>query len=94
MKQTVSILLAWTMWIHTQGPKLNSWTQIGGFAGERQCIESLDEKLTVWKVFKDARFNGNSVTFTGNNTTMSYLCLPENETPRKNDIRKPPPEKR
>lgn len=94
MKQTVFLLLAWVMWIHTQGPKTDSWSQIAGYAGERQCIESLDEKLGTWKAFNDARFNGNSVTFTGNKTTMTYICLPESETPRKNEARKRPPAKR
>ncbi|MBM4263473.1 MAG: hypothetical protein FJ145_18840 [Deltaproteobacteria bacterium] len=94
MKHTISILIAWILWIHTQAPKTDSWTQISGFVGEKQCIENLDEKLGTWKAFKDARFNGNSVTFAGSKTTVTYLCLPENEAPRKAEARKRPPAKR
>ena len=43
----------------------------------------MKDKLEVWKQFKDSKFGKNSVTFTNNNTTMSYVCLPEAEEPRK-----------
>lgn len=43
----------------------------------------MKEKLDTWRQFKDAKFASNSVTFTGNNSTMSYLCLPDAEDPRK-----------
>jgi hypothetical protein len=41
------------------------------------------EKLDTWRQFKDAKFDGNTVSFTGNNSSMTYLCLPENEEPKK-----------
>ena len=47
----------------------------------------MKEKLDVWRTFKDAKFTKNSVTFTGNKSTMTYLCLPDSEDPR----RKPKP---
>jgi hypothetical protein len=75
--------LAWTMWIRTQGPTADSWTPAPGFATQQRCAASIKEKLDTWRQFKDATFGDNSVTFTGNNTTMSYYCLPENEDPRK-----------
>jgi hypothetical protein len=43
----------------------------------------MKDKLDMWRQFKDAKFSGNSVTFTTNNSSMTYLCLPENEDPRK-----------
>ena len=43
----------------------------------------MKDKLEVWKQFKDSKFGKNSVTFTNNNTTMSDVCLPEAEEPRK-----------
>jgi hypothetical protein len=43
----------------------------------------MKEKLDLWKQFQDSKFGKNSVTFTNNNTTMSYFCLPEAEDPRK-----------
>jgi len=60
-----------------------------GFANEQQCLANMKEKLDVWRQFKDAKFTKNSVTFAGNRTTMTYLCLPDSEDPR----RKPKPEK-
>jgi hypothetical protein len=56
---------------------------MSGFVSEPQCAANMKEKLDVWKVFSDAKFNGNSVTFTGNKTTVSYLCLPDTDDPRK-----------
>jgi len=49
----------------------------------------MKEKLDTWKQFKDAKFGADSVTFTSNNTSMSYICLPDAEDPRK----APAPEK-
>jgi len=49
----------------------------------------MKDKLDLWRQFKDAKFEGNSVTFTGNNSTMTYVCLPEADDPRK----APAPEK-
>ena len=47
------------------------------------ALDIVKEKLDMWRQFKDAKFDGNSVTFTNNNSSMIYLCLPENEDPRK-----------
>jgi hypothetical protein len=52
-------------------------------ASQEKCQASVKEKLDMWRQFKDAKFDGNSVTFTNNNSSMIYLCLPENEDPRK-----------
>lgn len=76
------ILLAWVLWIRTQGPAVNDWTGVSGFATEQQCLANLKEKLDTWKQFKDAKFAKNIVTFTGNNTTMTYQCLHDSEDPR------------
>ena len=77
------ILLAWVLWIRTQGPGVNDWTGAGGFATEQRCLDNVKEKLDTWKQFKDAKFAKNMVIFTGNNTTMTYRCLPDDEDPRK-----------
>jgi len=53
------------------------------------CEASIKDKLDTWRQFKDAKFDGNSVTFTTNNSTMTYLCLPDNEDPRKGKTAKP-----
>ena len=79
----VSLLIVWVMWIRTEGPTADDWTQMSGFISEAQCTSNMKEKLDVWQRFKDAKFAGNSVTFTENKTTVSYLCLPDNEDPRK-----------
>ena len=79
----VIIVLAWVLWIRTQGPAVNDWTGVGGFATERQCLANLKEKLDTWKHFQDAKFGKNMVTFTGNNTTMTYYCLTDSEDPRR-----------
>jgi hypothetical protein len=75
--------LTWTMWIRTQSPTSDTWNAAPGLPTQEKCAASVKEKLDMWRQFKDATFTDNSVTFTGNNTTMSYLCLPENEDPRK-----------
>lgn len=49
----------------------------------------MKEKLDMWRQFKDAKFGQNSVTFTSNNSTLSYLCLPDAEDPRKPKPAKP-----
>ena len=43
----------------------------------------MKDKLDMWRQFKDAKFEGNTVTFTSNNSSMTYLCLPESEDPRR-----------
>jgi hypothetical protein len=79
----VSLLIVWVMWIRTEGPTADDWTQMSGFISEAQCTSNMKEKLDVWRRFKDAKFAENSVTFTENKTTVSYLCLPDTEDPRK-----------
>jgi hypothetical protein len=76
-------VMAWTLWIRTQSPTSDSWNPAPGFANQQRCAASMKEKLDMWRQFNDAKFGDNSVTFTSNNTTMSYYCLPENEDPRK-----------
>ena len=80
------VVVAWVLWIRTQGPNGDDWTGLSGFGTEQQCEANLKEKMDTWKQFKDATFNKNAVTFSGNNTTMTYQCLPDSEDPR----RKPP----
>jgi hypothetical protein len=77
------VLLGWVLWIRTQGPTVDDWTGTGGFGNEQQCLTNVKEKMDTWKQFKDAKFVKNTVTFTGNNTTMTYQCLPDSEDPRK-----------
>ena len=78
----LSLLLAWVLWIQNQSPTAEDWTGLSGFASEEKCLANMKEKLDTWRQFKDAKFNKNSVTFTGNNATMVYLCLPDTEDPR------------
>ena len=79
----VGLVVVWVLWIRTVGPTADDWTQQSGFFNEAQCASSMKEKLDVWRRFKDAKFSGDSVTFTENKTTVSYMCLPDNEDPRK-----------
>ena len=58
-----------------------------GFNSRETCAANAKEKLAVRRQFKDAVINDNTVSFTDNNTTMTYVCLTENEDPR----RKPKP---
>ena len=82
------LLIAWVLWIRTQGPAMDDWTQQVGFISEAQCASSMKEKLDVWRPFKDAKFTANGVTFTDTKMTMSYLCLPDTEDPRKGKLPK------
>jgi hypothetical protein len=77
------LLLAWTLWTRTQSPTSDSWVAEPGFATPDKCQASMKDKLETWKQFKDSKFVKNSVTFTGNDTTMTYFCLSESEDPRK-----------
>jgi len=88
----VVLVLLWTLWTRTETPTSDSWTPAPGFGSEEKCRASMKEKLDLWKQFKDAKFGSDSVTFTSNNTTMSYLCLPETEDPRR-DAKTPKPQK-
>lgn len=80
---TLVLVLIWTMWIRTQTPTSDSWNPAPGFPNQEKCEASIKEKLNIWRQFKDAVFSGNTVTFTSNNSTMIYLCLPDNQDPRK-----------
>ena len=77
------LLLMWVLWTRTKGPTSDSWSAASGFASQEKCLASMQEKLEVWRHFQDAIFTKNSVTFTGNNSSLAYLCLPDNEDPRK-----------
>jgi hypothetical protein len=79
----ISILLLWTLWTRTQTPTSDSWLPAPGLATQEKCQASIKDKLDMWRQFKDAKFDGNSVTFMSNNSSMTYLCLPETEDPRK-----------
>ena len=89
----VIFLVAWTLWIRTQTPTSDSWNATPGLPNQEKCAASIKEKLDTWRQFKDAVFNGNSVTFTGNNSTMTYLCLPDNEDPRNTPAKPVKPQK-
>jgi hypothetical protein len=82
-KSGLVLAIAWTLWIRTQSPTSDTWNAAPGLPSPQRCAASIKEKLDVWRQFKDAVFGENTVTFTTNNTTMSYLCLPEAEDPRK-----------
>ncbi|HEX2932840.1 MAG TPA: hypothetical protein VHV54_24135 [Candidatus Binatia bacterium] len=83
----LALLLAWTLWTRTQTATSDSWLPAPGLASQEKCQASIKDKLDTWRQFKDAKFTGNSVTFTSNNSSMSYVCLPDSEDPRK----APPP---
>ncbi len=78
----LGFLLAWVLWTRTQGPTTDDWTAASGFLTKEQCEANMKEKLDVWRAFKDAKFTKNSVTFTDNNSMMTFLCLPDTEDPR------------
>ena len=82
------MLLMWVLWTRSSGPAPDSWTGTSGFASEDNCLASVKEKLEVWRHFKDAKFTKNSVMFTGNNSSLTYQCLPDNEDPRKGRTKK------
>jgi hypothetical protein len=79
----LGLLLTWTLWTRTQSPTSDTWVAAPGLASQAKCEASMKEKLDLWRQFKDSKFGKDSVTFTNNNTTMSYFCLPEAEDPRK-----------
>jgi hypothetical protein len=78
-----TLLLLWTLWTRTQTATSDSWVPEPGFTSSEYCQATMKEKLDMWRQFKDAQFDGNTVTFTSNNSSMTYLCSPENEDPRK-----------
>jgi len=79
----LTLLLTWTLWIRTISPTSDTWSPAPGLASEDKCLASLKEKLDMWKQFKDARFEKNTVLFSSNNSSMTYVCLPDGEDPRK-----------
>jgi hypothetical protein len=79
----LAVLIAWVLWIRTQGPKADSWNALPGFKGREQCAANMKEKLAVWRQFKDAVIGDNTVTFTQSNTTMTYICLSDDDDPRR-----------
>jgi hypothetical protein len=86
MKQrraSMLIILAWVLWIRTNGLSGSSWLAQPGFRSEQQCLASIKEKMDVWRQFKDARMTNDTVIFMGNNTSMSYYCLTDTQDPRR-----------
>ena len=83
------LVLLWTLWTRTQTVTSDTWAPAPGLPSQEKCQASMKDKLDLWRQFKDAKFEGNSVRFTNNNSTMTYVCLPEADDPRK----APPPEK-
>jgi hypothetical protein len=83
----LAMTISWVLWIRTQSPTSDSWNALPGFKNREQCAVNAKEKLAVWRQFKDAVISDMTVTFTENNTTMTYICLSEDEDPR----RKPKP---
>ncbi len=79
----LTLLLTWTLWTRTISPTSDTWSAAPGLASQDKCLASVKDKLDMWKQFKDAKFEKNTVIFTGNNSSMSYLCLPDGEDPRK-----------
>ncbi|HET9916375.1 MAG TPA: hypothetical protein VFQ89_04655 [Candidatus Binatia bacterium] len=79
----LALLLTWTLWIRTISPSSDTWSAAPGLASEDKCLASVKDKLDMWKQFKDAKFENNTVIFTSNSSSMSYLCLPEEDDPRK-----------
>jgi hypothetical protein len=78
-----ALLLAWVLWIRTQGPTADSWVGAPGFLNQEKCLASMKEKLDLWRQFKDAKFASNAVTFTDTKTTLTYYCLRDTEDPRR-----------
>ena len=83
----LAMMISWVLWIRTQSPTTDSWNALPGFKNREQCAVNAKEKLAVWWQFKDAVISDNTVTFTDNNTTMTYICLSADDDPR----RKPTP---
>lgn len=79
----LAVLIAWVLWIRTQSPTADSWNALPGFRSREQCVVNAKEKLAVWRKFKDAVVGDNTVTFTENNTTITYICLSDDEDPRR-----------
>ncbi|HMF51756.1 MAG TPA: hypothetical protein VK603_24075 [Candidatus Saccharimonadales bacterium] len=85
----LGLLLVWTLWTRTQTATTDTWGSASGLASQEKCQASMKDKLDMWRQFKDAKFAGNSVTFTNNKSSMTYLCLPDSEDPRKTPPKPP-----
>lgn len=85
-KLGVLFVLGWTLWIRTQSATSDTWNAAPGLPSAQRCAASMKEKLDLWRQFKDAVFDGNSVFFTGNNSRMTYYCLPDGEDPRRSNV--------
>lgn len=85
MKQAcyLTLVFAWTLWTRTISQTSDTWSAAPGLPSQDKCLASAKDKLDMWRQFKDAKFEKNTVIFTSNNSSMSYVCLPENEDPRK-----------
>jgi hypothetical protein len=79
----LALLLTWTLWTRTISPTSDTWSAAPGLASQDKCLASAKDKLDMWKQFKDAKFEKNTVFFTSNNSSMSYVCLPDGEDPGK-----------
>ena len=78
-----AVLIAWVLWIRTQSPTTDSWNALPGFASRERCAVNAKEKLAVWRQFKDSVISDNTVTFTEKNTTITYICLSDDDPRRK-----------
>jgi len=94
MKKTcyLMLLLTWTLWTRTISQTSDRWSAAPGLASQDKCLASVKDKLDMWKQFKDAKFEKNTVVFTDNNSSMTYVCLPDGADPRK-PAKAPKPEK-
>ena len=88
----LTMMLAWVLWTKTTSPISDTWSAVPGFNTQEKCQTSMKDKLDMWKQFKDSKFEKNTVTFTSNNSSMTYVCLPESEDPRK-PAKTPKPQK-
>jgi hypothetical protein len=82
LSRSSALALAWVLWIRTQGPTVDDWAGISGFATEAQCQANIREKMETWRQFKDAKLGNNVVMFTNNKTSLTYSCLPDTDDPR------------
>ena len=76
-----------------QSPTSDNWIAAPGLGSQAKCEASIKEKLDLWKQFKDSKFEKNTVVFTNNNSSMTYVCLPEAEDPRNKPAKAPKPAK-
>ena len=64
-------------------PASDSWNALPGFRTRELCAVNANENLAMWRQFKDAVISDMTVTFTENNTTMTYICLSDDDDPRR-----------